>query len=148
MALAINKVLLRKSSLTRFFLSTLKPSSRSYMKLPWSVLRPWTSYQTLSQHVLKFHLLTTMMNSELSLHNRGATTIRTDINPAWDSQPHDVCRSLTYIYQPTLRSSKTRTGPRHLRAQYSTNPAHYHVGTHYSRHLSTSSVRVAILVIE
>ena len=71
---------------------------------------------TLSQIFLKFYLLTTMMNSELSLHNRGATMIQTDYNLAGDSQPHDICRSLTYIYQPTLRSSKTRTGPRHLRA--------------------------------
>ena len=50
--------------------------------------------------------VTTMMNSELSLHNRGAMTIQTDYNPAGDSQPHDICRSLTYIYQPTLGSSK------------------------------------------
>ena len=48
---------------------------------------------TLSQIFLKFHLLTTMMNSELSLHNRGAMTIQTDYNPAGDSQPHDICRS-------------------------------------------------------
>ena len=89
-----------------------------------------------------------MMNSELSLHNRGATTIQTDYNQAGDSQPHDICRSLTYIYQPTLRSSKTRMGLRHPRIQYSTNPAHCHMGTCYSRHLSTPSARVAILVIE
>ena len=74
MGLAIIKILLRKSSLTRFFHSTFKSFSKSYMNLPWSVLRSWTSYQTLSQTFLKFHLLTTM-NSELSLHNRGATTI-------------------------------------------------------------------------
>ena len=89
-----------------------------------------------------------MMNSELSLHNRGATMIQTDYNPAGDCQPHDICWSLTYIYQPTLRSSKTRTGTRHLRIQYSTISAHCHVGTRYSRHLSTPSARVAILVIE
>ena len=29
---------------------------------------------------------TTMMNSELSLHNRGATTIRTDCKPSWEFQ--------------------------------------------------------------
>ena len=29
---------------------------------------------------------TTMMNSELSLHNRGATTIRTDYKLSWDFQ--------------------------------------------------------------
>ena len=89
-----------------------------------------------------------MMNSELRLHNRGATTIQSDYNLAGDSQPHDICRSLTYIYQPILRFSKTRTGPRHPRIQYTTNPAHCHVGTHYSHHLSTPSARVAILVIE
>ena len=60
---------------------------------------------------------TTMMNSELSLHNRGATTIRTDYNPARNSRPHDICRSPTYIYQPTLGSPKTRMGPRHPRIQ-------------------------------
>jgi len=27
-----------------------------------------------------------MMNSELSLHNRGATTIRTDYKPSWGFQ--------------------------------------------------------------
>ena len=123
MALAIIKVLLRKSSLTRFFLSTFKFFSKSYMNLPWSLLKSWTSYPTLSQTFLKFHLLTTMMNRELSLHNRGATTIRTDYNLAGDSRPHDICRSLTYIYQPTLRSSKTRMGPCHPRIQYSINPA-------------------------
>ena len=37
------------------------------------------------------------MNSELSLHNRGATTIRTDYNPAGNSKPHNICRSPTYI---------------------------------------------------
>ena len=89
-----------------------------------------------------------MMNSELSLHNRGATMIQTDYNPAGDSQPHDIYRSPTYIYQPTIRSSKTRTGPRHPRAQYSTNLAHRHLGTRYPRHLSTPSARVAILIIE
>ena len=56
-ALTRIKVLLRKSFLTRFFLSTFKISSRSYMNLPWSVLRSWTSYQTHSQNLLKFHLL-------------------------------------------------------------------------------------------
>ena len=74
--------------------------------------------------------------------------IQTDYNPAGDSQPHDICRSLTYKYQPALRSSKTRIGPRHPRIQYSTNLAHCHVGTRYSHHLSTPSARVAILVIE
>ena len=34
MALAINKVLLRKSFLTRFFYSTNKSVSKSYMNLP------------------------------------------------------------------------------------------------------------------
>ena len=29
---------------------------------------------------------TTMMNSELSLHNRGATMIRTDYKPSWGFQ--------------------------------------------------------------
>ena len=89
-----------------------------------------------------------MMNREVSLHNRGATTIRTDYNPTGDSRPHDICRSPTYIYQPILGSSKTRTGPRHPRTQYSTIPAQGHVGTRYSRHLSTPSARLAILVIE
>ena len=89
-----------------------------------------------------------MMNSELSLHNQGATMIQTDYNLARDSQPHAICRSLTYIYQPTLRFSKTRMGPRHPRVQYSTNLAQCHVGTRYSRHLSTPSARVAILIIE
>ena len=42
------------------------------------------------------------------------------LNPARDSLPHDICRSPTYIYQPTLRSSKTRMGPHHPRIQYST----------------------------
>ena len=105
-ALTIIKVLLRKSSLTKFFNSTVKTSQEPYMNLPWSVMRSWTSYQTLSQIQLKFYLLTTMMNSELSLHNRGATMIRTDYNPAGNSRPHDICRSPTYIYQPTLGSSK------------------------------------------
>ena len=83
-------------------------------------MRPWTSYQTLSQIQLKFHLLTTMMNSELSLHNRGATTIQTDYIPAGDSQPHDICRSPTYIYQPTLGSSKQERV--HATLEYSTPP--------------------------
>ena len=78
MALAIIKVLLCKSSLTKFCISTIKTSYGPYMNLPWSVMRSWTSYQTLSQIQLKFQLLTTMMSSELSLHNRGATMIRTD----------------------------------------------------------------------
>ena len=63
---------------------------------------------------------TTMMNSELSLHNRGATIIRTDYNLARNSRPHDICRSPTYIYQPTLGSSKQER----VRAtrEYSTPP--------------------------
>ena len=51
-----------------------------------------------------------MMNSELSLHNRGATTIQTDYNPAGDSQPHDICRSQTYIYQPFPRILQNMNG--------------------------------------
>ena len=83
-------------------------------------MRSWTSYQTFSQTLLKFYLLTTMMNSELSLHNQGATMIRTDYNPAGDSQPHDICRSLTYIYQPTpdpLKQERVRAT-----REYSTPP--------------------------
>ena len=60
------------------------------------------------------------MNREVSLHNRGATTIRTDYNPAGNSRPHDICQSPTYIYQPTLGSSKQER----VRAtrEYSTPP--------------------------
>ena len=60
------------------------------------------------------------MNREVSLHNRGATTIQTDYNPAGISRPHDICRSPTYIYQPTLGSSKQEQ----VRAtrEYSTPP--------------------------
>ena len=148
-ALAIIKVLLRKSSLTKFFISTFKNFIRSYTKLTRSVLRSWNFVSnTFSNQPQVPVINTTMMNSELSLHNRGATTIRTDYNPAGNSRPHDICRSPTYIYQPTLGSSKTRTGPRHPRIQYSTIPAHGHVGTRYSHHLSTPSARVAILIIE
>ena len=148
MALAIIKVLLRKSFLKKFLYQHLK------------LLKIIYKADTIRIEIMKLHIqhflkppssssyLTTMMNRELSLHNRGATAIRTDYNPAGNSRPHDICRSPTYIYQPTLGSSKTRTGPRHPRIQYSTNPAHCHVGTRYSRHLSTPSARVAILVIE
>ena len=45
-ALAINKVLLRKSFLTRFYISTNKTSSRSYIKLTWSIMRSWNSIST------------------------------------------------------------------------------------------------------
>jgi hypothetical protein len=37
---------------------------------------------------------------------------------------------------------------RHLRAQYSSNPALGHKGTYYSRHLSTPSARLDVLVME
>jgi hypothetical protein len=71
------------------------------------------------------------------------------LNPAGDSQPHDICRSQTYIYQPSLGSSKTKTGSRHLRAQYSTAlPYSSRVGTRYSRHLSTPSVWLSFLIME
>ena len=149
MALAIIKVLLHKSILTKFFISTFKTSKRSYTKLTRSVLRSWNFISNTFTSLIQVLVInTTMMNSELSLHNRGATMILTDKNPAGNSRPHDICRSPTYIYQPTLGSSKARTGPRHPRIQYSTIPAHGHVGTRYSRHLSTPSARVAILVLE
>ena len=79
MALAIIKVLLRKSSLTRFFISTFLSSKEIIYKA-----------DLIHNEIMKLHnqhfltpyssssYLTTMMNSELSLHNRGATTIRTD----------------------------------------------------------------------
>ena len=149
MALAIIKVLLLKSTLTKFFVSKFKISYDHIQSWHDPYWDHETSYPTLSHTLLSFQLLiTTMMNSELSLHNRGATMIWTDYNPAGNSRPHNICRSLTYIYQPTLGSSKTRMGPHDPRIQYSTNPAHCHVGTRYSRHLSTLSARVAILVIE
>jgi hypothetical protein len=37
---------------------------------------------------------------------------------------------------------------RHLRVQYTSNPAHGHEGTHYSRHLSTPSTQSAVHMIE
>ena len=62
------------------------------------------------------------MNSELSLHNRGATTNRTDYNPAGNSKPHDIWKSPTYIYQPTLESSKQERA--RTTREYSTPPIH------------------------
>ena len=46
--------------------------------------------------------------------------IQTDYNPAGDSQPHDICRSLTYIYQPTLDPLKQERV--HATREYSTPP--------------------------
>jgi hypothetical protein len=37
---------------------------------------------------------------------------------------------------------------RHPRVQYTSNPALGHEGTHYSRHLSTHSARLAVHMIE
>ena len=76
------------------------------------------------------------MNSELSLHNRGIPDHTTYAGP----RP-------TYFNLPSdpLKQERIRATPR---IQYSTNPAHCHVGTRYSRHLSNPSARVAILVIE
>ena len=149
MALTINKVLLRKSFVTRFFYSTFKTSYDHIQSWHDPYKDHESSYPTLSQTILKFQLLILWWWTEkwvsITEEQRRFESI---INPAGNSRPHDICRSLTYIYQPTLGSSKTRMGPRHPRIQYSTNPAHCHVGTRYSRHLSTPSARVAILVIE
>ena len=83
-----------------------------------------TSYQSFSQTFLKFQLLIlrwwTVSWVSITEEQRRFKPI---INPAGTSRPHDICRSLTYIYQPTLGSSETRTGPRHPRAQHTSNPA-------------------------
>ena len=119
MALAIIKVLLRKSTLIKFFVSTLKLYKIIYktdtirneiMKLhnqhlhipslssSYSLLRWWTvSWVSITEEQRRFKPIK---------------------NPVGNSRPHDICRSLTYIYQPTLGSSKTRMGPRHPRIQY------------------------------
>ena len=149
MALAIIKVLLRKSFLTKILSQHLKLLKTIYkadtirieiMKLHTQHLhRPSSSYSYL---LLRWWIVSWVSITE---EQRRFELI---INPAGNSRPHDICRSPTYIYQPTLRSSKTRTGPHHPRIQYSTNPAHCDVGTRYSCHLSTPSARVAILVLE
>ena len=148
MALTIIKVLLRKSSFNKilyienFFTNYIQSWHDPY----WD---HETLYPTLSQALFKFQLLIlrwwTVSWVSITEEQRWFEPI---INPAGNSRPHDICRSPTYIYQPILGSPKTRTGPRHPRTQYSTILAHGHVGTRYSRHLSTPSARVAILVIE
>ena len=107
MALAIIKVLLRKSFLTKFLYQHLKllkiiykadticieimklhnqhlhrpSSSSSYLLLRW-----WTvSWVSITEEQRRFELIK---------------------NPAGNSRPHNICRSPTYIYQPTLGSSK------------------------------------------
>jgi hypothetical protein len=55
-----------------------------------------------------------------------------------------VCRTLTYRYQPSLRSSKHDRVQCHPRVQYTSNLALGYEGTYYSRHLSTPSARLAV----
>ena len=139
MALAIIKVLLRKSFLTKFLYQHLKLHKVidkadtiriEIMKLHNQHLhRPSSSSSDL---LLRWWTVSWVSKTE---EQRRFESIK---NPAGNSRPHDICRSPTYIYQPTLGSSKIITGPRHPRIQYSTNPAHCHVGTCYSCHFSTS----------
>ena len=73
-ALAIIKVLLHKSSLTSSLYQHF-----IFKKIIYKADMIHNEIMKLHiQHLLKFQLLTTLMNSELSLHNRGAITIRTD----------------------------------------------------------------------
>ena len=82
MALAIIKVLLRKSFLTKFLYQHLKLhkiiDKADIIRIEIMKLH--------NQHLHKpsssSSYLTTMMNREVSLHNRGATTIRTDYKPS------------------------------------------------------------------
>jgi hypothetical protein len=55
--------------------------------------------------------------------------------------------NLAYI-NSYLSNPKPERVHRHPRAQYSSNLALGHEGTHYSRHLSTPSARLDILVME
>ena len=78
MALAIIKVLLRKSFLTKILCQHLKLLKIIYKA---DMIR----IEIMKLHIHTFSIQpqvpvinTTMMNSELSLHNQGATTIRTD----------------------------------------------------------------------
>ena len=89
-----------------------------------------------------------MMIRELSLHNRGATTIRTDYKPSWGIPDHTtyVGPRPTYINLPSDPLHKNGSAPPENTVLHT--PAHCHVGTRYSRHLSTPSARVVILVIE
>jgi hypothetical protein len=81
-----------------------------------------------------------------SLHNRGATTIQTDYTQLGIPNHTTHVEPNLLDVNSTIRSSKNRTVLRHPRVQYSTNPAQCHVGTRYSRHLSTPSTRVVVLV--
>ena len=103
------------------------------------------------QHFLKpsssSSYYTTMMKSELSLHNRGATMIRTDLTQLGIPDHTTYAGPWpTYINLPSDPLHKNGSAPPENTVLHT--PAHCHVGTRYSRHLSTPSARVAILVIE
>jgi hypothetical protein len=89
-----------------------------------------------------------MQGSWSSLHNRGATMIWIDYTQL------GIPKRTTYAgLKPTyinlhLDPSKHDQDQRHLRVQYTSNPALGHEGTHYSRHLSTSSARSVVHRIE
>ena len=121
MAIAIIKVLLHKSFLTKFLYQCLK------------LLKMIYKADTIRNEIMKLHIqhfLKPFSNSSYLLlrwwtvswvsiteEQRRFEPIK---NPAGNSRPHDICRSPTYIYQPTLGSSKQER----IRAtrEYSTPP--------------------------
>ena len=78
MALAVIKVLLRKSFLTKFLYQHLKLLKIIYKADMIRIEIMKLHNQHLHKPSLSSSYLSTMMNREVSLHNRGATTIRTD----------------------------------------------------------------------
>ena len=78
MALAIIKVLLRKSFLTKFLYQHLKLHKIIDKAHTIRIEIMKLHNQHLHKPSSSFSYLTTMMNREVSLHNRGATTIQTD----------------------------------------------------------------------
>jgi hypothetical protein len=84
-----------------------------------------------------------------SLHNRGATTIRTDYTQLGISNLTTYVEPNLAYANPYLDLPKLERVHRHPRVQYSSNrPDSSPDGTRYSRHLSTPSARLDILEME
>jgi hypothetical protein len=119
----------------------------------YQILRDPKLGQLLPFHSFLFLQYISFLNYDIGarsrLLSRGVTTIRT----AWFTQlrlpNHTTYASLwpTYI-NLTIDLPRPERVQRHLRAQYSSTPALGHEGTRYSRHLSTPSARLDVLVIE
>jgi hypothetical protein len=105
------KVLLHKSYYQWVLKIIVLIHHLSLIESKWSYSKSHNSFHFFLNLRPKFHFLTTMLNSKLSLHIQETMTIRTAYLPSWGFLTTRYMWDSNPIYQPSLGSSKTWSGP-------------------------------------